>query len=105
MSDSDKIKLTVLPTETMHADLTWLLINPANMATKDQPVKQKGWRSPLRPAAGAGPACTSWAIKQPESYVPAARHGARPPRDRARARPRRVGASLENGARIGWSRT
>ena len=24
MSDSDKIKLTVLPTETMHADLTWL---------------------------------------------------------------------------------
>ena len=43
MSDSDKIKLTVLPTETMHADLTWLLINPANMATKDQPVKQKDW--------------------------------------------------------------
>lgn len=29
MSDSDKIKLTVLPTETMHADLTWLLISPA----------------------------------------------------------------------------
>ena len=27
----------------MHADLTWLLINPANMATKDQPVKQKDW--------------------------------------------------------------
>jgi len=27
MSDSDKIKLTVLPTETMHADPTWLLIN------------------------------------------------------------------------------
>ena len=43
MSDSNKIKLTVLPTETMHADLTWLLINPANMATKDQPVKQKDW--------------------------------------------------------------
>ena len=43
MSDSDKIKLPVLPTETMHADLTWLLINPANMATKDQPVKQKDW--------------------------------------------------------------
>ena len=43
MSDSDKIKLTVLPTETMHADLTWLLIKPANMATKDQPVKQKDW--------------------------------------------------------------
>lgn len=43
MSDSDKIKLTVLPTETMHADLNWLLINPADMATKDQPVKQKDW--------------------------------------------------------------
>ena len=43
MSDSNKIKLAVLPTETMHADLTWLLINPANMATKDQPVKQKEW--------------------------------------------------------------
>jgi N-acyl homoserine lactone hydrolase len=43
MSDSDKIKLTVLPTETMHADPTWLLINSANMATKDQPVKQKDW--------------------------------------------------------------
>lgn len=43
MSDSDKIKLAVLPTETMHADLTWLLINPANMATEDQPVKQKEW--------------------------------------------------------------
>jgi hypothetical protein len=42
MSDSDKIKLTVLPAETMHADLTWLL-NPSNMATKDQPVKQKDW--------------------------------------------------------------
>jgi hypothetical protein len=33
MSDFDKIKITVLPTGTMHADLTWLLINPANMAT------------------------------------------------------------------------
>ena len=43
MSDSDKIKLTVLPTETMHADLTRLLINPTNMATEDQPVKQKDW--------------------------------------------------------------
>ena len=43
MSDSDKIKLTVLPTETVHADLTWLLINPADMATKDHPVKQKDW--------------------------------------------------------------
>ncbi len=43
MSDSDKIKLTILPTETMHADLTWLLINPADMATKDHPVKQKDW--------------------------------------------------------------
>ncbi len=45
MSDSDKIKLTVLPTETMHADLTWLLINPANMATKDYPTWLKLVRS------------------------------------------------------------
>ena len=28
MADSNKIKLTVLPTETMHADQTRLLINP-----------------------------------------------------------------------------
>jgi hypothetical protein len=51
---SDEIKLTVLPTEAMHADLTWLPINPANMATKDQPVKQKDWVEvphPCRPAA------------------------------------------------------
>jgi len=43
MSDSDKIKVTILPTGTMHADLTWLLINPANMASRTQPVKQKDW--------------------------------------------------------------
>jgi hypothetical protein len=34
MSDSDKIKLTVLAAGTMHADLTWLLINPANLGLR-----------------------------------------------------------------------
>ena len=48
MSDSDKIKLPVLPTETMHADLTWLLINPANMATKDQSNSQDLWMKIFR---------------------------------------------------------
>jgi magnesium-transporting ATPase (P-type) len=39
MSDSDKIKLTVLPTETMHADLTWLLINPARDPLRPQVIR------------------------------------------------------------------
>ncbi len=48
MSDSDKIKLPVLPTETMHADLTWLLINPANMCG----CRELG--HPMRPAGIRG---------------------------------------------------
>ena len=40
----------------MHADLTWLLINPANMATKDQPVKQKDWVERLTDPSR----CRSW---------------------------------------------
>ncbi len=43
MSDSDKIKVTILPTGTMHADLTWLLIDPSRMATHQQPDKKKDW--------------------------------------------------------------
>jgi N-acyl homoserine lactone hydrolase len=39
----DKIKVTVLPTGTMHADLTWLLIDPARMATWSNPDKKKDW--------------------------------------------------------------
>ena len=40
---TDKIKLRILPTGTMHADLTWLLIDPGRMATRNQPQKQKDW--------------------------------------------------------------
>ncbi len=40
---TEKIKLTILPTGAMHADLTWLLISPAKMASRSQPVKQKDW--------------------------------------------------------------
>ncbi|ALE73058.1 N-acyl homoserine lactone hydrolase [Pseudonocardia sp. Ae168_Ps1] len=43
MSDTDKIKVTILPTGTMHADLTWLLIDPGRMATQQQPDKQRDW--------------------------------------------------------------
>ncbi|MEU6700537.1 N-acyl homoserine lactonase family protein [Pseudonocardia sp. NPDC046786] len=45
MSDTtgDKIKVTILPTGTMHADLTWLLIDPSRMATHQQPAKQRDW--------------------------------------------------------------
>ena len=43
MADSNKIKLTVLPTETMHADQTWLLINPGQHGHEGLAVKQKDW--------------------------------------------------------------
>jgi N-acyl homoserine lactone hydrolase len=43
MPESDKIKVTILPTGTMHADLTWLLISPARMASRSQPEKRKDW--------------------------------------------------------------
>jgi glyoxylase-like metal-dependent hydrolase (beta-lactamase superfamily II) len=43
MSEKDKIKLRILPTGTMHADLTWLLIDPGRMATRSRPQKQKDW--------------------------------------------------------------
>ncbi|MEU7811219.1 N-acyl homoserine lactonase family protein [Pseudonocardia sp. NPDC049154] len=43
MSENDKIKLRIIPTGTMHADLTWLLIDPGRMATKAQPEKLKDW--------------------------------------------------------------
>ncbi len=34
MSDADKIKVTILPTGAMHADLTWLLIAPSKMLSR-----------------------------------------------------------------------
>ncbi len=40
---TDKIKVTILPTGTMHADLTWLLIDPSRMASRSQPEKLKDW--------------------------------------------------------------
>lgn len=43
MSETDKIKLRIIPTGTMHADLTWLLIDPGRMATRSQPDKAKDW--------------------------------------------------------------
>lgn len=43
MAVDDKIKVTILPTGTMHADLTWLLIDPARMATWSNPDKKKDW--------------------------------------------------------------
>ncbi len=43
MSDANKIKATILPTGTMHADKTWLLISPSGMATSDNPTKQRDW--------------------------------------------------------------
>ena len=42
-TDADKIKVTILPTGTMHADLTWLLIDPQRMATRSNPARQKDW--------------------------------------------------------------
>ncbi|MEV4647384.1 N-acyl homoserine lactonase family protein [Saccharopolyspora sp. NPDC049357] len=43
MPDNDKIKVTIIPTGTMHADLTWLLIDPHRMATQNQPEKGRDW--------------------------------------------------------------
>lgn len=43
MSDTSKIKLRIIPTGTMHADLTWLLIDPGRMATRNQTEKLKDW--------------------------------------------------------------
>ncbi|TVT30518.1 N-acyl homoserine lactonase family protein [Amycolatopsis rhizosphaerae] len=43
MTDADKIKLTILPTGTMHADLVWLLIDPARMASRDNRERLRDW--------------------------------------------------------------
>ncbi|MBC7594453.1 MAG: N-acyl homoserine lactonase family protein [Kineosporiaceae bacterium] len=43
MTDDDKIKVTILPTGTMHADLVWLLIDPGRMANRDNPEKLRDW--------------------------------------------------------------
>jgi N-acyl homoserine lactone hydrolase len=72
MSDSNKIKLTVLPTETMHADLSWLLINPANMTTKDQPVKQRDWVEvpPMSSISSTPAEKLIWGSGVPRDYLP-----------------------------------
>jgi N-acyl homoserine lactone hydrolase len=43
MSESDKIKLMILPTGTMHGDLNWLLIDPSRMASRNQPERSRDW--------------------------------------------------------------
>lgn len=43
MSDSEKIKVTILPTGTMHGDLTWLLVDPGRMATSNVKSKARDW--------------------------------------------------------------
>lgn len=43
MTDSGKIKLRILPTGAMHADLTWLLVDPSRMATRDRPHRAREW--------------------------------------------------------------
>ncbi|MEB3022813.1 N-acyl homoserine lactonase family protein [[Mycobacterium] crassicus] len=43
MSSNEKIKVTILPTGTMHADLTWLLVDPGRMATRDAKNKSREW--------------------------------------------------------------
>ena len=92
----------------MHADLTWLPINPANMATKDQPVKQKDWvevpthvvriEHPQRREADLGlrrptrlPARPGRPVRDvlgPEGGAAARRVGAVPTRPGTAARPR-----------------
>ncbi|MBF6274864.1 MULTISPECIES: N-acyl homoserine lactonase family protein [Nocardia] len=39
----DKIRLTILPTGTMHGDLTWLLIDPGHMATSADKHPPRDW--------------------------------------------------------------
>lgn len=43
MPDKDKTKVTILPTGTMHADQTWLLVSPNKMATWSNPDKKRDW--------------------------------------------------------------
>lgn len=43
MADNDKIKVTILPTGTMHADKVWLLIAPSAMASRHQQEKLRDW--------------------------------------------------------------
>ncbi|MCY7399758.1 MAG: N-acyl homoserine lactonase family protein [Nocardioides sp.] len=43
MTDADKIKLTILPTGTMHADLVWLLIAPTRMASRGNETPPRDW--------------------------------------------------------------
>ncbi|GLZ49861.1 MBL fold metallo-hydrolase [Actinomycetospora sp. NBRC 106375] len=43
MTHGDKIKLSILPTGTMHGDLTWLLIDPNRMASRSQPIRTRDW--------------------------------------------------------------
>lgn len=44
MTDSDKLKVTILETGAMHADLTWLLIDPGRMLNRSGGIeKQRDW--------------------------------------------------------------
>ncbi|MDH6292848.1 N-acyl homoserine lactonase family protein [Rhodococcus opacus] len=43
MSENDKIKLHILPAGALHTDLTWLLVDPSRMASRQQPEKARDW--------------------------------------------------------------
>lgn len=43
MSSTDKIRLSIIPTGTMHGDLTLLLVDPSRMANRSQPEKMRDW--------------------------------------------------------------
>jgi N-acyl homoserine lactone hydrolase len=43
MTDVNKIKLHILPVGALHADLTWLLIDPSRMASRRQPERMRDW--------------------------------------------------------------
>ncbi len=43
MTDRDKIRLSILPTGAMHADLVWLLIDAHRMGTAENPTPARDW--------------------------------------------------------------
>lgn len=43
MADTDKIKLTILPTGTMHADLAWFVVDPARMLKRGETTRAREW--------------------------------------------------------------
>lgn len=40
---TDKIRVTILPTGTVHADLQWLLVDPARMLTRNGGPRERDW--------------------------------------------------------------